>query len=413
MHRALVLSGAFLVSSFQPICADSYVVDTEADVMATGCSDIVVGDCSLRGAIQRANQNPGLDVITFGFGVADVALGIVGSYEDDNQQGDLDILEEVVINGGDVVTIDGSLIGDRVFDVMTSTTVEPTILQGLTVTGGAAPSGDSLFDGGGVRCDSSRLHLEAVVLAGNGPVRNGGGVFALSCDLSVVTSTLDHNTATGLGGGLHFESGSDLSIAHVAFVANVASSGGGLQVHSASATVENTTFSGNDADNDGSALQVAFGELELGFVTVVGGTGNNTLSNAASVVSTVANSVIVGTCQGTFTTEGGNLEAPGDTCGLDPLVDQFSVADALLQPLGFYGGRTPSHAPRWDSPAVDDPLGVIADCPTVDQRLQPRPVDGNGDSIVGCDAGAVEADELIFADGFESGDTLAWGVASQ
>ncbi|REJ76563.1 MAG: hypothetical protein DWQ36_25805 [Acidobacteria bacterium] len=396
--------------------AATFVVDTEADGMVTGCSPLVIGDCTLRGAIQRANQNVGFDTITFGFGVRTIELTLSGAGDDLNQTGDLDILEDLLIDGNGVVTVDATAIEDRVFDVSTNSTAF-TVIEGLTISGGRAPTGDGSFDGGGVRCLQSALFLDHVVVGDNGPVRRGGGVYA-QCDVIANFTTFSDNVATQAGGGLEIFSDHHLSAPVSAFVGNHAAIGGGLSIGMLStAAIDNTTFSGNTATNGGTAIHNS-SQLELDFVTVF---------DPQSAIPTIAhlnlgattafsNSLVVGSCAAipgnTLVTLGGNLESPGDTCLFDPMLDQFTVADARLSPLGDNGGPTPSHMPRADSPAVDDPLGTISNCPAHDQRFgPPRPLDGNGDGLAACDIGAIERD-VLFDDGFESGDLSEWSLAT-
>ena len=51
-------------------------------------------------------------------------------------------------------------------------------------------------------------------------------------------------------------------------------------------------------------------------------------------------------------------------------------------------------------------------CQQYDQRYHYRGNDGNDDGQTGCDIGAVEADDLIFFDDLETGDTGEWSFAS-
>jgi len=116
------------------------------------------------------------------------------------------------------------------------------------------------------------------------------------------------------------------------------------------------------------------------------------------------------TAGGTFTSGGGNLESPGDTCGLGDPSDQTGIADPALSGLVDLGGETLAQLPLPGSPARD--AALAGDCPADDQRGQARPVDGGGGAE--CDVGSVEA--LLaetaprFTDGFEVGDTLAWSA---
>ena len=411
--RKTTIYAVLLLSSTSPALADTFVVDTEVDAMLTGCSGLVVGDCSLRGAIERANQTTSTDTISFGFGATTFSLSIGGASEDSNQTGDLDILQPVHIDGGGRVTVDASLIADRVFDVLTDSSSFVTF-EGLTITGGHAPAGDNSFEGGGVRCIDGAVFLDGAQVTGNGPVREGAGIFANGCSLVLNRTTIAGNTATLLGGGVSISS-STMSAPVSAIVGNHAGSfGGGLLAHAfTQVDLDNMTFSGNTAGSEGSAIDYA-GELVLGFVTIVSepasGVPAITLNPLPNATLTVSNTLLVGSCDlgGAFTSGGGNLESPGDTCGFDPLVDQVNVADARLMPLSVAGSATPYHLPMAGSPAVDDPLGSITGCPTHDQRFgPPRPLDGNGDGIASCDIGAIERDPL-FQDGFETGDTSRW-----
>ncbi len=401
-----------MVASATPALADTYVVDTEIDAMWTSCSGVVIGDCTLRGAIEKSNQNPGADTIVFGFGATSITLSITGADEDLNQTGDLDILDGVEIFGGGRVTVDGSLLGDRVFDVLTETSY-PNHFEELTIIGGAAPPGDL---GGGIRCVNSVVFLEGAVVAGNGPVSGGGGIAAVNCELWLEFASIHDNSAFGSGGGIGLYTGSMMYASHSAFLDNDANQGGGLYVSfsHAEAAVDNSTFSGNTAGTGGSAIMGYL--VSLDFVTIVAPTGVPAISDQdVDAVTTFSNSLLVGDCDpgagGDFISAGGNLESPGDTCALNPLLDQVNVADARLMPLGDYGGATLSHMPRADSPAVDDPLGATTNCPSLDQRFGPtRPVDGNGDGVAACDIGAIERD-LLFMDGFELGDVSQWSAA--
>jgi len=102
--------------------------------------------------------------------------------------------------------------------------------------------------------------------------------------------------------------------------------------------------------------------------------------------------LISGSCSGqgisTASSTGGNLESPGNTCRLDQVTDQVSVADPLVGPLADNGGPTFTHALLPGSPAIDAAGGG---CGPLDQRGSSRPQDGDGDGSSLCDAGAFEA----------------------
>jgi len=80
------------------------------------------------------------------------------------------------------------------------------------------------------------------------------------------------------------------------------------------------------------------------------------------------------------------------------------MADVMLGVLADNGGPIMTHLPETGCPAIDS--GDDALCPATDQRGYVRPWDGDGQTR--CDRGAVELGAPFFADGFETGDTIAW-----
>jgi hypothetical protein len=137
-----------------------------------------------------------------------------------------------------------------------------------------------------------------------------------------------------------------------------------------------------------------------------GSPGGNTLHVSGSNVNW-SNILISGGCYfeggGTSSSYGGNLESPGNTCGLIDPTDHVNVADPMLAPLAPYGGPTRTLLPRLGSPAIGN--GYDYNCIGIDQRGSPR-------NDADCDVGAVERQageqDPIFVDGFESGNTSAW-----
>jgi hypothetical protein len=103
------------------------------------------------------------------------------------------------------------------------------------------------------------------------------------------------------------------------------------------------------------------------------------------LASTIVSGNTANDCDGEVTSNGYNLESPGDTCGFGGEGDQASVpADQLrLGPLADNGGLTMTHALEPGSVAIDQiPDGA---CEVgADQRGEPRPTGG------GCDVGSFE-----------------------
>ena len=89
----------------------------------------------------------------------------------------------------------------------------------------------------------------------------------------------------------------------------------------------------------------------------------------------------------TWTSNGYNIESPGDTCGFDHGTDLVNITEGQLElgDLANNGGPTMTHALGADSVAIDH-IPVI-DCELdEDQRREPRPeTDGTM-----CDVGSLE-----------------------
>lgn len=143
---------------------------------------------------------------------------------------------------------------------------------------------------------------------------------------------------------------------------------------------------------------------------------------------TVSNTVIAGNsaptrpdCSGTFISLGHNLLGDVGNCsgfGVtgDLLGTVSSPIDPMLSQLGSFGGETDTHEPFIGSPVIDagnptTPGGGSGTCPEVDQRLAPRPIDGDGSAAAICDIGAHEAGTL-FVGGFETEDMNRWSSVS-
>ena len=97
------------------------------------------------------------------------------------------------------------------------------------------------------------------------------------------------------------------------------------------------------------------------------------------------------------------MDSDGD-CG----VERTELDPGLAGALAHNGGFTPTVALVAGAAAID--AGTNGGCPATDQRGAVRPFDGDGDGVAVCDVGAFEFGVIIFADGFESGDTSAWSV---
>jgi CSLREA domain-containing protein len=192
------------------------------------------GDCSLREAIEAANTNTVVDGCVEGCRDDTIfvpsgtyTLTIPGAGEDNNQTGDLDILDNAYItgDGSGLTMLDGNNL-DRLLDILPGRTV---VVNDLTVTHGR------VYDenGGGIR-NQGILTLNHVTLYGNAVVSAlalGGGGLGNQATPQDASATLNNclvmtNTAP-IAGGL-------LNVGWLSFVA-------------ATLTVNHTTIRDNSA----------------------------------------------------------------------------------------------------------------------------------------------------------------------
>ena len=128
---ALSVAPARVVHAIDP--AD-YTVTKEADTNDGTCD---VSDCSLREAITAANAAGGDKSIYLPGGT--YVLDLIGSGEDANATGDLDITDDVTINGaGEGTTIIDGNGTDRVLHVFSSAKV---VINDVTIRKGKADDG--------------------------------------------------------------------------------------------------------------------------------------------------------------------------------------------------------------------------------------------------------------------------------
>jgi hypothetical protein len=494
-----ILLGACLLTIAAPLAAQvdtdctiggwtCYRVDRFDDVASATACTAAPADCSLRGALTRANQDGGKSKLRMTPG--DYVLSLEGADEDGNLTGDLDVADRTKIapSGSGAVTIT-QVASDRIFHLQPG--AGTVILQDLTLSGGfstgnPAHGGSILAEGNGgltltrtalsgavaagqggcldyelPTADGSQLLLDGATLTGcqcwleGGGLRidapgttveirdselrdnlsnaSGGGLYVVAGDVTVWRTTFDGNAAgsagfPGWGGGIYLEAGGALSLQDSTVSNNRAGVngstegyGGGILTLDPSLVVRNSTLSGNRAAGTsgqaGTEVHVAYpsGSVIFDHATVVRGAaeaGRAAVYVSLSVSAYFGRSLVDGGCDvaGIVATIGSNVVRPepaASGCGLSDPTD-LEVPDLRLRPLAGYGGPTRTHEPFADSPALGH---VATGCGFYDQRGAAR-----GST---CDAGSFELAPMIpppgpwiFADGFDSGNVLAWSSAT-
>jgi len=267
--------------------------------------------------------------------------------------GTLTINQSIVSANRARILTNGSTLGGGIYNTGV------LILNNSAVTGNTAVA-TARFEyayGGGIANNHGTLAINNSTISGNsaslglgGGVSGrayGGGIANLLGTLVINNSTISGNTAR--------------------FTLSTASYGGAISSGS-TATISNTTMSGNSAYYGGG------------------------ISGSATLQNTIVENSSGGNCGAgaTITSHGYNLSSDG-TCNFNSRGD-LNNHDALLGPLQNNGGPTQTMALLPGSPAIDggNPSGCTDNqghLLTTDQRGMPRP---DPEDIVGCDIGAYE-----------------------
>lgn len=287
-------------------------------------------------------------------------------------------------------------------------------------------------NGGALGVDGAerQVILCGVELADNFANAYGAGFFSVMYDQASSTTfnaclfAGNRNpTASQFAGGAYLQGG-PFAIHNTTFAGNEAESVGGVFLGpGAGGEIVNSTFTGNLARTGlGGALFVSTGEpVALTHLTIAGNQAPGPVAFAAGIqvdavnAVTMTNTLLADNVGGNLFNPwnirnqvgdgGGNLQWPPERPNGQPETPATATvvwADPLLVPLGDYGGPTPTRPPGPGSPALG--AGGTAGAPATDQRGLPRTPPP--------DSGAVEGTgDVIFFDGFESGDTAAWDAA--
>ena len=247
-----------------------------------------------------------------------------------------------------------------------------------------ATNGRSVGGGGAISATStSSLTIQNSIVSNSTAVFNGGGIF-FNGELNIFNSSIVGNTASLSGGGM-FCNGISVKIVNSTISGNTATGNsvpvGGIVFNISSSLIINSTITGNTAST--SAIAAA-GGLRLNGrpaplirnTIIAGNTGSS--PDIEANVNSLGNNLI-------GNTSGANIS--GDTAS------NITNVNALLAPLGFYGGSTQTHALLSGSPAIN----AGNNCVTNLSCLSNNPpfaltTDQRGASRVGAvDIGAFEA----------------------
>ncbi len=349
-----------------------FEVDTTVesnDPLFQVCNNALANDCSLRGAIIKANTIAGQDTVKVPAGIYALSLP---AFDETAQEGDLDITESLIVRGlGGVVTIDGTLTGQRVFDVWAAAGSDVR-LKNLTITGGQSN------DGAGVKVEPGAGEvriLDSVVEANDSGSHDGGGVYNAGT-LIVRNSTIQNNLVTSLGAfngaGIFNAAGGIFTLENSTISGNTGAVFGGGFYNRGTAELINSTITQHTVSQFGAGL------INFGTLTIRNSTVSDNTANGVGVFSQGGGGIANVDPSSILTIRGGRIEnnsAPNATGG-----GLQNGADAQLEVRG--------NALILNNSAIDGG-GVAVQGPLTFNRVTLRDnqatFDGGGMYIVGDD----------------------------
>ena len=238
--------GAINVTTFNDVVDADADLTSLASLLSTPGAD---GQISLREAVIAANTDIGADTITLGAGTYQLSISLSGS-EDNGSEGDLDITDNLVINGATAATtfVDASGVFERAFDVHAAAT--GASISNLSIIN----SGHGTLWGGGLRVTGANVALTDVVFSGN-QSHNGGGIYNNAGTVTLNRVDFTNNVLTENNGGAIYNDLGTLNITDANFISNVAkNNGGAIYSNSGPINLTRVDFTDNDANGSGAAL---------------------------------------------------------------------------------------------------------------------------------------------------------------
>ena len=264
-------------------------------------------------------------------------------------------------------------------------------LVGSTTLNRVTVSQNTAYEGGGINTYGGQVQITDANLTDNTATgSHGGGLYHGGGTAFLTNVTISGNQATNAaanGGGIYQASDDNLTLTNVTLNNNHAGSlGGGLYHYSRYAILTNVTIANNTAGAAGSAIYE-----------------DSPMTVANPGVVQIINSAILGApnnCDGGLFDSFGHNFSQGTCASLDHATDLENYAGSANLMIPAVTGGTfamKTMLPKPGSPLID--AADNGSCPATDQRGLPRPVDGNNDSSVICDIGAVEFQPgPVFAD---------------
>lgn len=218
------------------------------------CADSA-GQCTIRAAVMEANNLKGWDTIKIPGGTYE--LTISGNGEDLSETGDLDLTDDVNIEGqipfitSPAVTIkDNSKFlkpktKDRIFHIHNNVSAK---ISAMTLSDGRTS------DVGGAIYSEGELSLNQVYISNN-TSKSGGGIYHEGNKLTVKNSSINQNSATAGGGGMAVKNSKSLiiqksTISENSIVSENRIIGAGIAIIDTTTLIEKSEINNNTLDSE-------------------------------------------------------------------------------------------------------------------------------------------------------------------
>ncbi|WP_293394086.1 CSLREA domain-containing protein [Nevskia sp.] len=417
-HCAITMLLSTALLPLQAALAADIVVSKFTDSLDGSCNS----DCSLREAVQLANQTPGASRIVLAAGTYSLSLPPPGGIDRiaEALPGAVATLSKLTVRNGSEPHGGGGL---RV-NAGATLSLQSAAVSGSSVGSSVEPAfGGGIFNEGTLNIDASRIDGNGTS-AGDSYPSGGGGIYNKGSltvrDARFISNDVSNDDDAGLGGALYNKGAADIRRAtfennrtgHYGSGAAILNAGTGTLRLENSTLSDNTSFTDTffypgpaGAIENGDRLDGPTASARLINVTIA---GNNDygLINRARI--SITNSIIAG--NGPVEDPDQAVVGKDENCLNEGVGTQFSQtgllrgtdsgncpstllvlnADSfvtLMYPLALNNWQSPTFALRPGSIAVD---AAVGSCPSTDQRRVTRPRDGNGDGIAACDLGAYE-----------------------
>lgn len=357
------------------------IVDNTVDELD---SDFEAGDFSLREAFRLANENPGVDTITFNFATSNPSIVVLDQ---------LLLTSHIIMDGtnpgGGVVTLNG-LGSHRILTVDSSVRSAGADISNMVFANGNADGSDgglSPQSGGAILSRFARVDVTDVTFRDNQAKDSGGAIYNEDGILLTTRTTFEDNVADRLGGAIANDDGT-VSVVTSTFFANHAEiDGGAIFNNNGPMSVVNSTISGNTANIDAGGIYNEDDTVSVVNSTLVNnradadGNGTGTAGGLLTVDDDVTftymfNTLVAGNISGSGTAAsdlgGKTPEAEssnnlvGDAASSAGLIDGVNgnvvgnagvgtiPLDTIVDPvLRFNGGTVRTHSVQVGSAAID------------------------------------------------------------